>query len=199
VIARAVGAATAAVLGASLLAGIGVGPASAAGSSATITTPQAERAPRHGQGGIMSPYVACAKPKQKPHVLWTLNNAATGWQNTYSWVGAYPGMKFPRVDPGTYVSTTIATCKRHQTVQTVSVAVTRKTRRTTISHREFARISHGMKRRTVNRIVGYAGRARAATPHGHVVTYDMDAFWAWATVRYRHGHVVGKQWDVGHD
>lgn len=191
--------ALAGALGMSLLVGAGAAPASARGSHATIAAPQPERAPRNAPGGIMSPYVACHKAKRKPHVMWTLNNVATGWQTTYSWVGAYPGMRFPRVEPGTYVSTTNATCKGRQTVQTATVVVTRKTRGTTISRAEFHRISHGMSHRKVDHLVGYAGRSSYATPHGHVVIYDMNAFWSWATVRFRHGHVVGKRWDVGHD
>lgn len=184
-----------------LLAGAGPAPASAAASpSAIIGSPQPERAPFGAPGGLVSPYVVCAKPTQRPRVQWTVNNVATGQQQTYSWSGAVPAAKFPRVDPGAYASTTVATCKGRQTTRTETVVVTRKTRRTTVSHAEFHRIARGMSLKKVDRIVGYTGRS--SWPVGRrreAVAYDMNRFWSWASVTFRHGHVVAKHWDVAHD
>lgn len=193
--ARATLAAVVACLVVSLFAGTQVAPANAA-TPATITAPTPVRAPMTNLGGIVSPYVACARPKQKPHVMWTLNDVATGWQPTYAWTGAIANAKFPRVAPGTYISTTSVTCKGHQTVRTQTVVVPRKTRSTTISKHEFGRIAHGMKRTTVSRIVGYAGAPGPVTGRKRTVVYDRNAFQRTASVRFRRGRVVDKHWNA---
>lgn len=172
-------------------------PAAAAAAPATIAAPQPVAAPSTAPGGIVSPAVACGNPAVKPHVMWTLNDVATGAQPTYSWVGGTAGARFPRVEAGTYVSTTSVTCRRQQTVQTVTVVVPRKTRATTMSRHEFRRISHGMRRSTVDRIVGYPGRLAGLAGHRRTVVYDRDELFAAASVRFRHGRVVGKHWTVG--
>lgn len=190
-----VAAVTAAVL--SVLPVIGAPPVSATTAPAAISAPQPVAAPTTAPGGIVSPAVVCSNPTVRPHVMWTLNDVATGTQPTYSWIGGTAGARFPRVEAGTYVSTTSVTCKRQQTVQTVTVVVPRKTRATTLSRHEFHRISHGMRRSTVDRIVGYPGRLASLVGHRRTVVYDRDELLAAASVRFRHGRVVGKRWNAG--
>ena len=191
---------TVVVTAATLAVALSVGGASAqAGPRPVIHDAQAFRAPVDGRGGIESPYVSCTNYRVEPRVRWVLENTATGSTHTYRWKGALPGVYFPRVRVGTYRSTTTAWCRSNRATRTQSVRVTEKTLQNTISRPEFRRIKRGMSRDRVRHIVGYPG-VDAGTYAGETTrNYDMMAFWRWASITYRDGHVVRKAWDVEHD
>jgi hypothetical protein len=164
-----------------------------------IEKPDAVDAPAGGRGGVMNPFVSCTGYRVDPRVRWTLTSVGTGVAHTYTWTGAYPGMYFPRVRPGTYRSHTIAWCRGTRLVRDHTVRVGEKDAATTISRSEFDAVRRGMTRTEVSRVVGFDGRDCTRWSGRTTCTYDMMAFWAWSLITYRDGLVVDKAWDVGHD
>ena len=147
----------------------------------------------------MSPVARCPNFRVEPRMRWVVTNVTTGDSETFRWRGDGPGHYFPRLEPGTYQSKTTAWCNGHKAVQRHTDTIEEKTADTTVSRREFRQIRPGMTPAQVRHIVGYGGWSDG--PHGGQVTrtYDMMAFWRWSLVTFRHGQVVDKYWNVGHD
>lgn len=175
------------------------GAANAQGPRPEIPAPVAVGAPIGHKGGVLNPFVSCSRYSVDPRVKWTLTSVETGASHTYRWTGALPGVYFPRVPAGAYRSTTTAWCRGERLTRTHAVRVVQKTRATTISRAEFRRIHHGMTRARVRHVVGFDAKACGTYAARTTCIYDMMPFWAWATVTYRDGRVVAKQWDVDHD
>ncbi len=169
------------------------------GVSPRIPAPAAVDAPTGQKGGVLNPLVSCTRYTVDPRVKWTLTSVKTGKSHTYRWTGALPGMYFPRVRVGAYRSKTTAWCRGERLTRTHTVRVAQKTPATTISRAEFRRIRRGMTRARVRNMLGLDGKACWKYAARTTCNYDMMAFWAWATVTYRDGRVVAKQWDVDHD
>lgn len=164
-----------------------------------IPKPQAFDAPTGGKGGISNPVANCTDYRVEPRTKWTLTSLATGRSRTYSWRGAYPGMYFPRVEPGEYRSKTSVKCRAQSLTRTHFVHVGEKTAAETVSRTEWRQIRRGMTRARVANIVGTDGRDPFSYAGKTIFTYDMMPFWRWSLVTYRNGRVVSKTWNVGHD
>lgn len=160
---------------------------------------QAFGAPTGQRGGVENPVAFCDNPSLEPRTRWVLRNPDSGYSRTFRWRGALPGVAFPRVAVGTYVSRTTAWCGRQQAVRTQTVVVWQKTARTTVSRAEFRRIHRGMTAARVREIVGYRGRFAGHWGARTFRNYDLMAFWRWSQIDYRDGRVVAKHWDVDHD
>jgi len=182
-----------------LLVGLLATPRADAALSPRIDPPRAVDAPQGAPGGVLNPNVWCSSYAVEPQVTWTLTRLSTGRTRTFRWTGALPGIYFPRVAVGRYRSHTEAWCRGSRVVRTHDVRVRQKTAAGTISYQEFSRIRRGMSRARVARLVGFDGRDCFSWAGATSCRYDMMAFWAWATVTYRDGRVVRKDWDVGHD
>lgn len=194
-----------ALAAAALFAGTGIA-ANTPASAATAGRPQprigdtaAFDAPIGQRGGITNPTGTCPSWRVEPRFTWTLSNNRTSWSRTWRWTGALPGIAFPRVRVGGYTSTTTMKCRTTSFARTQQVRVGQKTRASTVSRGEWNQIRRGMTRAQVARIVGTDGRDRFRWDGKLSLTYDMMAFWRWSLVTYRHGRVVEKSWNVGHD
>jgi hypothetical protein len=167
----------------------------ATASAARMTRPRPLRAPVGARGGIRPPHVTCVSPSLTPRVRWTVRNVRTGTRRIRSWTGGGRGTVL-RVAAGRYASTTVASCGTRRTVRHHAVHVRRKTAATTMSRAEYRRISLGMTRKQVTRVVGYPGRARAAGGGLQTVGYELMRFMRRTDVDYRHGRVVAKHWNA---
>ena len=155
-------------------------------------------APAGGKGGISNPVVWCSDYSD-PKTTWTLTNLESGWTETWSWRGSYPGYYFPRVPAGEYRSETLGTCRGVDNARSQRLTVAEKTVDGTVSRAEWRRIHRGMTRGEVAEIVGSDGRDPNRYAGKLTLTYDLMAFWRWSVVEYRGGRVTAKYWNVGHD
>lgn len=178
--------------------GFGGAPAAAAEPRPVIEDVQVFDAPIGKKGGIMTPYVGCSNWRVEPRARVVMSALDSDWRRVYEWRGAYPAAGFPRAAVGDYQIRTVAWCRGNRLSRTEVVTVKEKTPRRTISRAEFDQIRRGMTRERVREIVGYDGEF-AGRYRGTFRTYDMMAFWAWASVLYRDGRVARKYWDVDHD
>ncbi len=185
-----------------LVVGVPAAGSAQPGDRARVTTSigpaLAFDAPIDGKGGIENPVAWCSDSSD-PRTVWTLTNVGTGWSATYRWRGTLPGMYFPRVPVGVYRSETTAWCHGVSKSRTQRLSVVEKTLAGTVSRAEWRRIHRGMTRDQVAHVVGNNGRSPSRWAGKVSVIYDMMRFWAWSTVSYRHGRVVAKYWNPGHD
>jgi len=175
-----------------------VAPAERSRVTVRIGTTPAFDAPIGRKGGVENPVALCSDYSD-PKSEWTLTNTETGWSRTYEWVGSLPGMYFPRVPVGEYLSESSATCRRVTRTRSEVVTVEEKTLEGTVSRAEWDQIRRGMTRVEVADIVGSNGRDPFRWDGRLGVTYDMMPFWRWSLINYRNGRVVEKHWNVGHD
>ena len=162
-----------------------------------ISPPSAFAAPIGERGGVMSPFVRCTDDAVAPRVRWTI--AGEGIRRTFRWVGAYPGMAFPRLPVGDYRSVTTATCRGTTVRRVTAEEIVEKTERGTVSRREFNAVRRGMTLAEVRDVVGNWGRDPFRYRGVVSRTFDNMEFWSWSIIEFRRGVVARKFWDVGHD
>ena len=145
--------------------------------------------------------ITCTRYTVDPRVKWTLTRVKTGKSHTYRWTGALPGMYFPRVAVGRNRSKTTAWCRGEKNAYPRPHGSSRAedTRHERSRGQSPRHVHRGMSRAQVRDVVGFDGKACWAYSGRTSCNYDMMSFWAWATITYRDGRVVEKQWDVDHD
>lgn len=182
---------------------VGLSPAVAAHAAAptpSIGPPAAFDAPVGKPGGAMNPNAACGRSfSVTPRMRWRVVNDATGQVTSFGWFDAYPGMRFPRLEVGTYTSKVVVRCRSNQAMRTHHFTIGQKTARSTISYAEFRRVEVGMSRQRVRQVVGNGGVDPFS--YGGITnrTFHQMRFWAWSIIEFRHGRVHRKFWNVGHD
>lgn len=181
-----------------IASGLVPGPAYA-GVRPIIESAPVHDAPAGGRGGIMNAYVSCSRYMTEPRARMVITSARTGDARTFRWVGALPGMHFPRFAPGRYTVRTTAWCRGNRDVRTQTVRIREKTPRGTVSRSEFDRVRRGMTRSQVRAVIGNDGRDPFTYRGQTTRTYDMMAFWCWSIISYRDGRVVSKAWNTPHD
>ena len=185
--------------GSATAAGAVPGGPSARAAGPTISDVPAFDAPIGRRGGFENTYVACADYRLEPRAVMEVRNPATGWERTFRWTGALPGLFFPRVETGTYKARTTVRCGRVQRVRRETFVIREKTLAGTMSRDEFDAIERGMSRAEVAEIVGNPGRDPFTYDGTTQVTYDNMRFWAWSSISYRNDRLVEKMWQVAHD
>jgi hypothetical protein len=123
-----------------------------------ISEPRAFDAPIAKLGGVMNPNVNCGGNFSiTPRLKWTVRNVETGETTRFDWFDAYPGMRFPRLAVGTYVSHAVARCRDNRAVSSHRFTIGQKTKKSTILRAEFLAVKKGMALRRVRQIVGNGG------------------------------------------
>ncbi len=94
----------AAGVAAALLAVCAPAPAVASAPPGTpaISEPPVFDAPAGGKGGIQNPFVHCHSDRIEPRAVMAIVNPQSRWLSIHRWRGALPGVRFPRLWPGTY-------------------------------------------------------------------------------------------------
>lgn len=176
------------------------GVAQAASPTPVISPPAAFDAPIGKRGGATNPHASCGgNYSLTPRMRWRVVNDATGAVTSFGWFDAYPGMRFPRLEVGTYTSKVVVRCRGTQAARTHRFTIQEKTAKGTISYPEFRRVKVGMPLQRVRRIVGNAGVDPFSYGGNTNRTFHQMRFWAWSVIEFRHGRVHRKFWNVGHD
>lgn len=176
------------------------GVAQAASPTPVVGAPAAFDAPIGKRGGAMNPGASCdGDYALTPRMRWRVVNDATGAVTSFGWFDAYPGMRFPRLEVGTYTSRVVVRCGSSRATGTHRFTIREKTAKGTISYPEFRRIKIGMPLQRVRRIVGNAGVDPFSYDGRTSRTFHQMRFWAWSVIEFRHGRVQRKFWAVGHD
>ncbi|WP_185995067.1 hypothetical protein [Nocardioides campestrisoli] len=173
--------------------------ASAPPRTPAIGEPPVFDAPAGGKGGIQNPFVHCHSYRIEPRAVMAIVNSQTGWLSIHRWRGALPGVRFPRLRPGTYQVETTVWCGRRGKTARRTVTIKEKTREGTLSRAEFDAVRRGMTYEEVTALVGTPGRDPSTSRDTTSITYDNMAFWAWSIIEYRNDRVRAKYWKVGHD
>lgn len=176
------------------------GVAQAAAPTPVISPPAAFDAPIGKRGGATNPGAVCGRNYSlTPRMRWRIVNDATGAVTSFGWFDAYPGMRFPRLEVGTYTSKVVVRCGSSRATGTHRFTIREKTAKGTISYPEFRRITVGMPLQRVRRIVGNAGVDPFS--YGGITnrTFHQMKFWAYSVIEFRNGRVYRKSWGVGHD
>lgn len=156
-------------------------------------------APVGGKGGIQNTFVRCRNYRVEPRAVMHIRNADTGWERTFRWTGALPGLFFPRVRTGTYEVATSAWCSGTKKTRKQSVTIEEKTYESTVSRAEFDAVELGMSFNEVTAIIGFEGRDPGTYSGETSYTYDNMSFWDWSIITFRNDRVIRKHWKVGHD